>query len=188
MTVKAQSVPVSQELSLKQFVIDALLYNSAISVLLVGGLAANAEMMVGDYPPDIQASWGPRSKKATCQALLLFIPFVVVGIGGLILSNKRMKKANGGRLSFAAAFTNAFGLIFSAWLFDLTILDWLLFVTITPSFVVLPGTEGLAGYSDYGFHLKAHMRALPLLVIPALVVAWLTASRPLGWASTRGRV
>lgn len=171
---------VRQELSLRRLLVDALIYNSAISVLLIGGLAANAEMMVGDYPPDIRARWGPRSKKATRQAILLFIPFLLVGIGGLFLSNWRLKKANGGRLSFTAAFVNAFGLIFSVWSFDLIILDWLLFVTVTPSFVVLPGTEGLAGYSDYGFHLKAHLQALPLLVIPALIVAWLTASRPLG--------
>jgi len=32
------------------------------------------------------------------------------------------------------------------------VLDWLIFVTIQPDFVVIPGTEGLAGYKDYGFH------------------------------------
>jgi len=53
----------------------------------------------GDYPPDIQAGWGPRSKKATRQAILLFIPFLLVGIGALVLSNWRLKKANGGRLT-----------------------------------------------------------------------------------------
>jgi hypothetical protein len=74
-----------------------------------------------------------------------------------------------------AAFLNAFALIFSGWFFDLTILDWLLFVKVTPSFVVLPGTEGMAGYDDYGFHLREHMRALPFLAVGALVIALLTA-------------
>jgi len=36
----------------------------------------------------------------------------------------------------------------------LLILDWLIFVTIQPSFIVIPGTEGMAGYKDYWFHFQ----------------------------------
>jgi len=40
-------------------------------------------------------------------------------------------------------------------LLSMLILDWLIFVTVQPAFVVIPGTEGLAGYKDYWFHLEA---------------------------------
>jgi hypothetical protein len=55
---------VGQELSLKRLLIDALIYNSAISALLIGGLATNAEMMVSDYPPDVRARWGAAQRKS----------------------------------------------------------------------------------------------------------------------------
>jgi hypothetical protein len=57
-------------------------------------------------------------------------------------------------LSFLTAFINSalIFLFFAAW--DLLILDWLVFVTIQPDFVVIPGTEGLAGYKDYWFHFR----------------------------------
>ena len=69
-----------------------------------------------------------------------------------------------------AAFANIFAFIVSAWLLDLTILDWLLFVTIIPDFVVIPGTEGLVGYDDYPFHLREHLRAFPFLALASLAL------------------
>jgi hypothetical protein len=53
------------------------------------------------------------------------------------------------------------------------LVDWLLLNTITPKWVVFPGTEGFAGYKDYGFHLRAHLRALPAQVLGAAVTAGL---------------
>lgn len=34
----------------------------------------------------------------------------------------------------------------------------LVFVTLQPCFVVLPGTEGLQGYRDYGFHFRQFLK------------------------------
>jgi hypothetical protein len=41
---------------------------------------------------------------------------------------------------------------FAVW--DLLVFDWLIFVTIQPDFIVIPGTEGMPGYSDYWFHFQ----------------------------------
>lgn len=40
----------------------------------------------------------------------------------------------------------------NAW--DVVVIDWLIFVTIQPDSVILPGTIGAAGYSDYAFHFR----------------------------------
>jgi tetrahydromethanopterin S-methyltransferase subunit B len=56
--------------------------------------------------------------------------------------------------------------------FDLLILDWLMFCTWTPQFVVLPGTEGMAGYKDYGLHFRGFLIGLLIVaVISAIVTA-----------------
>jgi hypothetical protein len=44
-------------------------------------------------------------------------------------------------------------------MFDLLVLDLLMFYTWTPKFLVLPGTEGMAGYKDFRPHLKAQLTA-----------------------------
>jgi hypothetical protein len=63
---------------------------------------------------------------------------------------------------------------------DLVVFDWLVFCTLQPRFVVLPGTEGMPEYRDYLFHLKVLVPRpvpWPLLLIPAfgVVVGGLTA-------------
>ena len=150
-------------------------YNAALTTLVLGSLYHNAEMWVGDYPPDIQKKFGPPSPKSQRQAKILAIPFMIISLGGIIYSLRHLKQLNHGTLPFSAAFPHTTGLMLSFWLFDLTILDWLMFVRITPSFVVLPGTEGMAGYDDYMFHLKEHMRAFPFIILAGAIIAWLAA-------------
>ena len=53
----------------------------------------------------------------------------------------------------------------------LLILDWLLFVTIQPRLVILPGTEGMAGYEDYAFHFYAFLKGVVASVLVSLIVA-----------------
>lgn len=43
-------------------------------------------------------------------------------------------------------------------LIDLFLIGWLLFVRIQPDWIVLPGTDGLPGYSSYRFHGRAFSR------------------------------
>jgi hypothetical protein len=40
---------------------------------------------------------------------------------------------------------------------DWLILDWFMFCTLTPRLVVIPGSEGLAAYKDYGFHFRGFL-------------------------------
>lgn len=170
-----------QELSLRRFLGETAVYNALLSGMILGTMRWNPGIWAHDYPPDIKEKFGPVDARTRRQASIVAVPFFLIMFGSIIASNMRLKRRNGGRLSLKAAYANAFGLIFSGWLFDLTILDWLVFVTITPEIVVLPGTEGMAGYDDYLFHLRAHLRALPMLAVLAMPLALLTASRPWRW-------
>lgn len=161
--------------SLKRLAKDILWYDATLAALIVGPMYYNAEMWLNDYPSDIKEKFGPMSDKAKKQGYIVAVPFFLVMVGGVFWSNLRLRRVNNGRLARKTAFNNAFALIFSGWFFDLTILDWLMFVRVTPDFVVLPGTEGMPGYDDYGFHLREHMRALPLLAAAAIIIALLTA-------------
>ena len=68
-------------------------------------------------------------------------------------------------------FLNTFGVVFIFNLVDLLLLDWLMFCFITPSFVIIPGTEGMKGYKDYGYHFRAFLKGTILSVVAGLVIA-----------------
>jgi hypothetical protein len=162
---------ITPALSWRRLLRDGSAMNGALGALILSSLAINPEMWAQDYPPDIKQAFGPKSKTAQIQTALLTVPFFGILLGGVILSNRKLREDNGGRLTFRHSFWHTYALFASFWLFDLAILDWLFLVTLQPSFVVLPGTEGMAGYKDYGFHLTAALPALPLMAIPALIVA-----------------
>ncbi len=157
----------------KRFLRDATVYNGALGAVVFGSLYHNAETWLNDYPPDIRKKFGPQSAQASRLARLWAVPFFAIALGWVILSGARLKKANNGRLAFRDAFKYSYLLFLSFWTFDLVILDWLLFTTIQPNFIILPGTEGMAGYKDYTFHLKVSWPAVPLLVVPSALIGWL---------------
>lgn len=157
----------------KRLFVDSSAMNAALGGLIIASLRLNAEMWLHDYPPDIRATFGEKSAVAERQSRLLAVPFFGILIGAVIWSNGRLRQENDGRLPLHTAFWHTYSLFAAFWLFDLTILDWLFFVRLKPDFVVLPGTEGLAGYDDYAFHLRVALPALPLMALPALLIALL---------------
>jgi hypothetical protein len=127
--------------------------NVLLSIVVYGSLYLNPAMWVHDYPPDIQAAVGPVSVPAF-QKLAIGALFLVIAAGVPLWSSAKLRRENNGELTFPSAFVHnaLLALYFAVW--DLLILDWLIFVTIQPTFIIIPGTEGLAGYADYGFHLQ----------------------------------
>ena len=54
---------------------------------------------------------------------------------------------------------------------DLFIMDWLLVCTITPDWLVLPGTKGCKGYKDYRFHFIGFLQGCIYISLTALIMA-----------------
>ena len=84
-----------------------------------------------------------------------------------------------GEVSFilAFAFSSVTLLVFNT--FDLILLDRLLFCTVQPKLMVLPGTEGMPGYRDYRFHFIGFLKGLIFCVVGGLVIAllWVVVQR-----------
>lgn len=59
-------------------------------------------------------------------------------------------------------------------LFDLLILDWLIFCKINPEYLVLEGTRGMKEYKDYGFHFKGAMKGFWMSIVFSIIVAGIT--------------
>ena len=151
-----------------------LLYGAILSVLMsiafIGTAYLNPEIWLSDYPPDIREKYGPMSERAIRQRKLMGIPVFLVLLGTMVFSIFRFTQLSG-ELTFFAAFILTFVMLMVFNLVDLLVLDWLIFVTIQPRIIVLPGTEGMEGYRDYGFHFRAFLKGVAGSLIAGLMVA-----------------
>lgn len=140
------------------------------ATLLIGRI--NVAMLVNEYPPDIRARFGPMSPATRKQAQQISLP-LLLALGGVIVWALADLRRQTGELTFSDTLL-ATTALFQTWnLLDLLLLDWFLLLTLRPRFMILPGTEGLAGYRDYGFHGRKFLKGIPLTLFLSLVVTLL---------------
>jgi hypothetical protein len=130
-------------------------------------------MWVGDYPPDIRDRYGPMSEKARRWRPFVAIPFFAAILLMPLLAIWRYASLAGAPATFLQALLTAFIVLLVFNLFDLLVLDWLLFVNIQPAPIILAGTEGMAGYKDYRFHFVGFLKGLAFCLVGGLVAAGL---------------
>jgi hypothetical protein len=157
----------------------ALLYggvlSAVLSVLLLGVLWINPEILLKDYPPDIQKKHGPMSERSKRQRILAAIVIGAVALGIVTASFWAVRADSGGKIPFLVAFVHLF-VMFSVFnVVDLLLIDWLL-VAIGAKFLVLPGTEGLAGYRDYWFHFRGFLIGAVLILVASGLMAEVVAA------------
>ena len=156
---------------LNRILIDGSILTAIVAPLIVLALLINPRMALSDYPEDVKAAVPPRTKKELGQGILLGLPFLVVLIAIPLYSAWRVKQHNEDVLTYWMALVTIFGVLLIPFLFVLIVLDILMFSMWTPKFLVIPGTEGMPGYKDYGMHLKAHARGSVMLIVFSALLA-----------------
>ena len=155
--------------------IYGLILSGILFTLILGVTRINPEIMLKDYPPDIQSKYGPMSERTKRQRIPVAIVTLLVFVSIVTLSFQSVGIASRGDISFFTAFLHLFVMFFVFNLLDWLILDWLIVVAIRPSFIVLPGTEGMAGYKDYGFHFRDFLIGMLIISLASLLVAGIVA-------------
>ncbi len=145
--------------------------SAVLSILIVISLMINKEMWLQDYPPDVKAKWGPMSEKAKRQRLVFAVPFFGLMIGAMVYDVIRLEAALGTAPSLFAVFVSI-GIVFGMFnLVDAVIIDWLILLVLWPGLVVLPGTEGMAGYRDMRLWTVNLLKGFMLAPIAGALVA-----------------
>jgi hypothetical protein len=165
------------QLSAGRILTDGALLSGVQGALILGSLWYNPEIWRDDYPPEIRARAAPISEKARRQRAVVSLPVFASFLGILVRSNLKLKKENGGRLSFAAAFLNAYALFAMFNLFDLVVIDYLVVMRLHPSRLVLPGTEGMERFDTMSYHTGNFLKGLVVGVVPTLLIALFTFGR-----------
>jgi hypothetical protein len=159
------------QIMLNRILIDGGILTAVVSTVLVLMLYFKPRMALSDYPEDVKAAVPPRTKEELSAGIILSIPLLILFIAYPLYSVWRVEFMLGYEITYWMAFAVIFGEYFMVSMFDLIVLDLLMFYTWTPKFLVLPGTEGFAGYKDYRPHVKAQLMTgnVMLIIFSALL-------------------
>jgi len=132
---------------------DGALIGAAFAIVALTSLLINPMAWIGDYPPDVQAAVTGSVRSTTTFQALVSGALIVVVLGGYTLSLRRLGREVSD-LRFGGVVLHVFLVYWVANAFDVVVTDWLFFMHVLRRWVILPGTEGLAGYDDYFFHFQ----------------------------------
>ena len=127
-----------------------------LGLTILISFSINPEIWIGDYPPDIKAVYTPVRSDTKRHKRIASLAFLIFLVSVLVLSIVRLSRLSG---------EPPFWAIFLSALTTLLVFQYLRFTypgladlyTIQPRMIILPGTEGMAGYKDYGFHFRGFL-------------------------------
>lgn len=152
-------------------VANGVFLSLALGTVVIGGLAITPETGLQGYPPAVRAAYGPPRRETRIARAFIGLLFLVFLTSGLAVAVFRTGRYNGSNLTFGQAWLSAYTAFTVFNLFDLLLIDGLLFILIRPRFVVLPGTEDMDEYGDFVFHLRESGKGLVIGAVVAALVA-----------------
>ncbi|MFH1975023.1 MAG: nitroreductase [Pseudomonadota bacterium] len=158
-------------LSLAKILFDGAILSALASAVILISLRVNPRIFLQDYPRDIQERVPPKTPAERRLSLLIGIPFLLLLLAVPAFSSWTLKHSSSTPVTFWTLFLNASGVAFVFNLVDLLLLDWGIMCMLTPRFLVVPGSEGAAGYKDYRYHFRGFLVGSVLSVAAGLVIA-----------------
>jgi hypothetical protein len=129
---------------------------------------------MSDYPSEIKDQVPPQTDAEKRKAQIVYIPFLVIGVGYPLAATYFLKILNGGIIFLLGAFLTVFVILLFGFLADYIILDFLIVGTITPDWVLLQGTEHMRDkeYKDFRkYHAKDHLKGVVLIAFLSLILS-----------------
>ncbi len=155
--------------SFTKILADGAMVSLFASLWLILALRVNPRIFLHDYPAKIQGKVPGKTRLEKRLTYVFGIPFMLVLLLGSFFSTLSLKHQ--GDAQFLALWLNAAGVMFVFNVVDWLLLDWFMFCTLTPRFVVIPGSEGMEEYKDYGFHFRGFLHGIIYSVFGGLAIA-----------------
>jgi hypothetical protein len=155
---------------LHRMLVDGAILSALATGLILGSVRANPRLWLQDFPADIRDAVPPKTPAEKRQSLIWGIPLLATFLGIPLLSCLWLARQTG-TASFGLLWLDAFGVLMIFNAFDLLVIDWVVVCWLTPSFLVIPGTEGFAGYKNYWHHFRGFLIGTAGLASVATIVA-----------------
>ena len=155
------------------FFSKALIEGLGISVIMCMWIAIilkiNPRYEMKSYPKKIINEVSPQTEEEKKGFLKIALPMMLIVIIGIVYFIYRDYKNID--ISYITLFLHSF-VVFQVWnIFDLFIMDWLIFCTIQPKFMIMPGTDGNPAYKDYKYHFVGFLKGIIISIIGAVIIS-----------------
>jgi hypothetical protein len=166
--------PMNWMLPVQYGLVAGLVLSLALTAVVSVGQVFSRDFMVHDYPPAIRARYGPKSTRGRRTVAVVGVLLYAVIVGVLSVLMVWLRSSLGDGFGFVTAWISSITALFVFNLYDLIVLDWLVFVLWRPRLIVLPGTEGMSEYGDFGFHLRGFLTGLVFCLVGSVLTAGIT--------------
>lgn len=159
---------------IRHMLLEGLVYSVVLALIVTVSQLFNARLWLNCYPKGIQDKVPPRTKSEMRRKLIVGVPFILIMLGYPVYSTCVLKAGMASSYNYWIGFLNLIVIQNSFNLFDLIILDWLIFSTMKPKYLILEDTQGMKEYCDYFFHLKAAGKGLLMSIVFSALAAAIT--------------
>jgi hypothetical protein len=151
---------------------DGLILSVVSCAYLYALMRLEPRIVLHDMPEDIQRAAEPWSAAEKRRITLLGLPYFVLVLAFPTYSAFAMAARAAFEPTFGAVFLHTYLVLLIANVIELVLLDLVVVCTLTPSWLVLPGTEGLPGWKDRSHQIRAHLRgAVAMAALAAIIGA-----------------
>jgi hypothetical protein len=150
--------------------------------LMVIMLKRNPRLLLHAYPEDVRAAVEPKSLAEKRKSAYWTAMFLILAVAFPFSAALASKAAN---RQFLEIFFTAFGVLQLFNFMDWLLFDWLIVCTLTPAFLVIPGTDGMAGYKNYRMHVASFLVGSMLAIVLGLLIVTIVVALPVFSASDR---
>ena len=152
--------------------VDGVTLSTALTVVILGSLAYNPRLWIGDAPEPARKLAAPlspaerRDRWVVAGIFLLTMVAVIAWCAGRLIAREGMP-------SFGTILTHFLGIFFIFNLVDLVVIDWLVLLVIRPAFVRLsvPGLSYEETVGGYRYHFIGFLKGLGFITVMALIAA-----------------
>lgn len=157
-----------------KMVIEGSIYAVVLALIVTISQLFNPRLWRNCYPKAIQDVVPERTKDEMRIKLLVGIPFILIMFGYPVVSTFILKSNMGTSYTFFYGLLNMMVISSCFNLFDLIVLDWLVFSSIKPKYLMLEGTQGMKEYGDYLFHARAALKGFLISLVFSIIVSLIT--------------
>lgn len=153
------------------YVTECIIMCLVFGIFVISLEIKNPLSFVSDYPPEIQKQYYESQHKEEEKEKMTKIMLIkkIIGLIAFALVFAWMAHIAGAQ-SFKESLIAIYGYMIVISLFDVLILDWILFANIKK--IRLPGTENMdKEYHQKWFHVKAMFPMIPVFLIGGIVIA-----------------
>lgn len=151
-------------------VMSGLVLCLVLTLIMALSSRVAVDMWLDNYPADVRKKYGPMGQRGRRLRPYVAAGFILAMLAVPLVGLFVFAPASAD-LTFGRALVFGFLALLTFNVYDLLVLDFLVFSTWQPRWIVLPGTEGMAGYRDYGFHVSGFFRGLAFSLVGGLVIA-----------------